>query len=135
MDLGIVTGQLPNNVSEMSLARYTIMRGGGFTTGALNFGAKVRWPSIDAEDMFHGHVGALDLCARAVLAAERMIEHGGHAQFVARRYQGWRGATGTRLLAGDLEGAAAHARQRKVDEPPASRRPEWLENRVNRFDG
>ena len=43
---------------------YTIQRGGGFTTGGLTFDAKVRRPSIDAQDMFHGHVGAMDLCAR-----------------------------------------------------------------------
>ena len=135
MQCGWDTDQFPNNLGEMALAMYTIQRGGGFTTGGLNFDAKVRRPSIDAADMFHGHVGAMDLCARALLAAEAMIDDGGHAQFIAQRYEGWRGATGGKLLAGDLAGAAAHALQRNVDEPPVSGRQEWLENWFNRFGG
>lgn len=135
MQCGWDTDQFPNNLGEMALAMYTIQRGGGFATGGLNFDAKVRRPSIDAQDMFHGHVGAMDLCARALLAAEAMINDGGHAQFIEQRYAGWRGATGEKLLAGDLAGAAAHALQRNVDEPPVSGRQEWLENWFNRFSG
>jgi xylose isomerase len=135
MQCGWDTDQFPNNLGEMALAMYTIQRGGGFTTGGLNFDAKVRRPSIDAADMFHGHVGAMDLCARALLAAEAMIDDGGHARFIEQRYAGWRGATGNTLLAGDLAGAAAHALQRNVDEPPVSGRQEWLENWFNRFGG
>jgi xylose isomerase len=135
MQCGWDTDQFPNNLGEMALAMYTIQRGGGFTTGGLNFDAKVRRPSIDAHDMFHGHVGAMDLCARALLAAEAMVNDGGHAQFIEQRYAGWRGATGNKLLAGDLAGAAAHALQRNLDEPPVSGRQEWLENWFNRFGG
>lgn len=35
----------------------------------INFDAKVRRQSIDPEDMFYGHVGAMDVCARALLVA------------------------------------------------------------------
>ncbi len=135
MQCGWDTDQFPNNLGEMALAMYTIMHGGGFTTGGMNFDAKVRRPSIDAEDMFHGHVGAMDLCARALLAAEQMLTDGGHAQFIEQRYQGWRGPVGNQLLAGDLDAAAAHALQRNVDELPVSGRQEWLENWFNRFNG
>ncbi len=135
MQSGWDTDQFPNNLGEMALAMYTILQGGGFTTGGMNFDAKVRRPSIDAADMFHGHVGAMDLCARALLVAEKMVQDGGHAQFISQRYEGWRGAVGRQLLAGDLGAAAAHALQRNVDEPPVSGRQEWLENWFNRFGG
>ena len=135
MQCGWDTDQFPNNLGEMALAMYTILQGGGFTTGGMNFDAKVRRPSIDAADMFHGHVGAMDLCARALLVAEKMVQDGGHAQFINQRYEGWRGAVGRQLLAGDLGAAAAHALQRNVDEPPVSGRQEWLENWFNRFGG
>ncbi len=135
MQCGWDTDQFPNNLGEMALAMYTILQGGGFTTGGMNFDAKVRRPSIDAADMFHGHVGAMDLCARALLVAEKMVQDGGHAQFISQRYEGWRGAVGRQLLAGDLGAAAAHALQRNVDEPPVSGRQEWLENWFNRFGG
>ncbi len=133
MQCGWDTDQFPNNLGEMALALYTILQGGGFTSGGLNFDAKVRRPSIDAQDMFHGHVGAMDLCARALLAAEQMILDGGHARFIQQRYGQWQGDTGRHLLAGDLAAAAAHALQRNLDEPPVSGRQEWLENWFNRF--
>ena len=135
MQCGWDTDQFPNNLGDMALAMYTILQGGGFTTGGMNFDAKVRRPSIDAADMFYGHVGAMDLCARALLAAEKMVQDGGHAQFISQRYEGWRGAVGRQLLAGDLGAAANHALQRNVDEPPVSGRQEWLENWFNRFGG
>jgi len=135
MQCGWDTDQFPNNLGEMSLAMYTIMAGGGFTTGGLNFDAKVRRPSIDAVDMFHGHVGAMDLCARALLAAEQMLLDGGHARFIRERYQGWQGAAAEALLAGSLDNAAGHALARNADEAPVSGRQEWLENWFNRFGG
>jgi xylose isomerase len=137
MQCGWDTDQFPNNLAEMALAMYTIQRGGGFTTGGLNFDAKVRRPSIDAVDMFHGHVGAMDLCARALLAAEQMIVDGGHARFLAERYAGWRGPVGERWLGpgSTLADAAAHALARNVDERPVSGQQERLENWFNRFGG
>ena len=137
MQCGWDTDQFPNNLAEMALAMYAIQRGGGFTTGGLNFDAKVRRPSIDALDMFHGHVGAMDLCARALLAAEQMIADGGHARFLADRYAGWRGPVGERWLAqgSTLEDAATHALERNVDERPVSGQQERLENWFNRFGG
>jgi xylose isomerase len=137
MQCGWDTDQFPNNLAEMALAMYAIQRGGGFTTGGLNFDAKVRRPSIDALDMFHGHVGAMDLCARALLAAEQMIADGGHARFLADRYAGWHGPVGERWLAqgSSLEDAATHALERNVDERPVSGQQERLENWFNRFGG
>ena len=137
MQCGWDTDQFPNNLAEMALAMYAIQRGGGFTTGGLNFDAKVRRPSIDALDMFHGHVGAMDLCARALLAAEQMITDGGHARFLADRYAGWRGPVGERWLGqgSTLADAAAHALARNVDERPVSGQQERLENWFNRFGG
>ena len=36
-------------------------RHGGFTTGGMNFDAKVRRQSVDPEDLFYGHIGAIDV--------------------------------------------------------------------------
>jgi xylose isomerase len=129
------TDQFPNNVPDMALAMYYILRGGGFTTGGLNFDAKVRRQSIDAADLFHGHVGAMDVAARALLAAERMITDGGLAKAVEDRYAGWRGPLGRDVLAGksSLEALSAHVLGKDTDPQPVSGRQEYLENLVNRF--
>src|SRR5699024_12550984 len=49
---------------------------GGFTTGGLNFDAKVRRQSTDKYDLFYGHIGAMDTMALALKIAARMIEDG-----------------------------------------------------------
>ncbi len=51
------------NIPEMSLAFLEILKAGGFTTGGLNFDAKIRRQSIDPDDILHAHVGSMDACA------------------------------------------------------------------------
>jgi xylose isomerase len=133
--LGWDTDQFPNNVPELAVALYHIVRGGGFTTGGFNFDAKVRRQSIDGVDLFHGHIGAMDVAARALLAAERMIQDGTLAKLVQDRYAGWRTAFGRDILDGksSLEALAAHVLGNDTDLEPVSGRQEYLENLVNRF--
>jgi xylose isomerase len=133
--LGWDTDQFPNNVPELAIALYHILRGGGFTTGGFMFDAKVRRQSIDPADLFHGHVGAMDVAARALLAAERMIQDGSLAKHVEQRYAGWRTPFGHKILDGkaSLEELSNHVLSKDADPEPASGRQEYLENLVNRF--
>jgi xylose isomerase len=133
--LGWDTDQFPNNVPDLAVAFYHLLRGGGFTTGGLNFDAKVRRQSIDAVDLFHGHIGAMDVAARALLAAERMIQDGGLAKVVQDRYAGWQTPFGRDILTGasSLEALSNHVLTRNTDTAPVSGRQEYLENLVNRF--
>ena len=49
------TDQFPNNVPEVALALYYVLKDGGFTTGGLNFDAKIRRQSLDPGfDIPHG---------------------------------------------------------------------------------
>jgi len=133
--LGWDTDQFPNNLAETSLALYYILKAGGLGSGGLNFDAKVRRQSLDPQDMFHGHVGAMDLCAQALLAAERLINDGGLDRELAGRYAGWRSESGQDVLAGrvSLHDLAEAALVKNVDTAPVSGRQEYLENLVNRF--
>ena len=114
---------------------YYIMQGGGLTTGGLNFDAKVRRQSIDPVDLFHGHIGGMDIGARALLAAERMIKDGRLAQELKDRYAGWQTSFGQDVLAGKTSLAALSQRvlAANKDVSPVSGRQEYLENLVNRF--
>ena len=135
MQCGWDTDQFPNNIPETALALYLILQGGGFTTGGLNFDAKVRRQSIDAEDMFHGHIGGMDVSARALLIAEQMITDGQLARHVEARYAGWNTSFGQDLMAGrlGLDQVAARALERNQDTRPVSGRQELLENLLNRY--
>jgi len=133
--LGWDTDQFPNNVPDLAVALYHILQSGGFTTGGFNFDAKVRRQSIDAADLFYGHIGAMDVAARALLAAERMITDGSLSRAVQERYAGWRTPFGRDLLAGNssLETLSAHVLAKDTEPEPVSGRQEYLENLVNRF--
>jgi xylose isomerase len=127
------TDQFPNDLRELTVALYYIMRGGGFSTGGINFDAKVRRQSIDAADLFHGHVGAVDLVARALLCAESLIKTGLLETFVESRYQGWSAGLGNKILRGELTLAqiSDHALTENLDPEPRSGRQELLENHVS----
>ena len=128
------TDQFPNSPDETALALYTILRGGGLTTGGFNFDAKLRRQSIAADDLLHAHVGGIDAVARGLLRAARMIERGDLARLVAERYAGWDGALGRDILDGRLSFADLERRvlERGVEPQPRSGQQERLENLVNR---
>ncbi|WP_235537987.1 xylose isomerase, partial [Pelomonas sp. Root1217] len=98
--LGWDTDQFPNNVPETAIALYHVIQAGGLGSGGLNFDAKVRRQSIDAEDLFHGHIGGMDVCAQALLIAEKMINDGRLKAAVDSRYAGWDAAAGQDILNG-----------------------------------
>jgi len=129
------TDQFPNNVPEMALAYYAILKGGGFTNGGTNFDAKLRRQSLDPEDLLYAHIGGMDTCARALKAAVRMVEDGVLTSFVDERYAGWNGAEAKKMLDGGFSLAEIEEWVRKADinPQPRSGRQEYLENVVNRY--
>ena len=133
--LGWDTDQFPNSVAEMAQVFYYVFKDGGMGTGGLNFDAKVRRQSLDAADLFHGHIGGMDVCARALLIAEKMINDGHLAQAVDKRYTGWQQPWGQDILAGkvSLQSLSDHVLSRDRDALPVSGRQEYLENLVNRY--
>ncbi|UFK39575.1 xylose isomerase [Pectobacterium parvum] len=132
--LGWDTDQFPNSVEENALIMYEILKAGGFTTGGLNFDAKVRRQSTDRYDLFHAHIGAMDTMALALKAAARMIEDDKLNQLVARRYAGWNGELGQQILQGkaSLESLTRYAESHQLAPQHQSGQQELLENLVNR---
>ncbi len=129
------TDQFPNNMLDVALPYYHILQGGGFTTGGTNFDSKIRRQSLDPLDLLYGHIGGMDTCARALLAAAAMVEDGTLAKIVENRYTGWGGAEGKAILKGkrSLEDLAAYVEKKGLDPQPVSGQQEYLENLVNRF--
>lgn len=127
------TDQFPNNVPDLVPVLYHILQGGGFRSGGFNFDAKIRRQSVDAEDLFHAHIGGVDALARALLAAASMIEDGSFAAFTEQRYAGWQSGFAAKALAGDmtLEQVADHAVENNLQPKPKSGRQEFLENLIN----
>jgi xylose isomerase len=115
------------------VAIYEILRGGGLTTGGFNFDAKLRRGSVARTDLFHGHIGAIDTLAQALLVAAGMVENGTLERLREERYAGWAGKLGTSILSGgvSLEELERRVAAGEMDPKPVSGRQELLENVVN----
>jgi len=129
------TDQFPNDIREITTAMYYILKNGGFQNGGNNFDAKVRRQSIDAADLFHGHIGGVDILARSLLNAAAMIEGGELEALVTDRYAGWTSDAGKALLSAssNLEAISDAAVAAKIDPLPRSGRQEYVENIVSRY--
>jgi len=133
--LGWDTDQFPNDLGEMALVLRHILAAGGFKTGGFNFDAKVRRQSIDLGDLFHAHIGGMDILARALLVADRMVEDGKLQAAIDARYKGWTAGLGKDILDRKLSLAelSDRALAQKLDPKPRSGQQELLENLVNRY--
>jgi xylose isomerase len=129
------TDQFPNDIREITTAMYYILKSGGFQNGGNNFDAKVRRQSIDAADLFHGHIGGVDILARSLLNAAAMIEGGELDALITDRYSGWNSDAGKALLSANsnLEVISDAAVAAKIDPQPRSGRQEYVENIVSRY--
>jgi xylose isomerase len=127
------TDQFPNSIEEMSLIMYRLLKSGGFTTGGFNFDSKVRRQSINLEDMFYGHVGGVDVLAKSLVIAEKMIKNNSIENLLNCRYEGWKNELGLRIMDGtyDLEKLAHHAESSNLSPKVVSGKQEQLENIVN----
>jgi len=132
--LGWDTDQFPTNIYDTTLAMYEVLKAGGFTTGGLNFDAKVRRGSFEWVDLFHAHIAGMDTFAKGLKAAYSMIEDGKLGKFVEDRYTSYTAGIGKDIVEGkvgfkELE-AYALENDRIVN---ASGRQEVLETILNRY--
>ena len=128
------TDQFPNNVPEIALAYYEVLRAGGFTTGGTNFDAKLRRQSLDPADLILAHVDAMDTCARGLKAAAALLESGELEAARKARYAGWAAPAAQQMLsAGTLESITAEVLAKGINPQPLSGRQERLENLWNRY--
>jgi xylose isomerase len=128
--LGWDTDQFPNDIAEAAHIMLLIFKAGGLGTGGFNFDAKLRRPSIDAEDLFHAHIGGMDTIARGLLIAERIIADGKLDELLEARYAGWGTSLGRDILdrKESLTGLRERVRREHLEPVPRSGRQEYLEN-------
>lgn len=128
------TDQFPNDVNELTEAMLIILQAGGFAGGGINFDAKIRRNSTDADDLFHAHIGGMDTFARGLLAAEAILEKSDYKAFRKKRYSSYDSGKGAEFEAGKLSLEDLRAYAVANGEPAIqSGKQEYLENIVNRF--
>ena len=129
------TDQFPNDYKECAQAMLIVLKAGGFSTGGLNFDAKVRRDSYDVEDMFHGHICGVDAWARGLRIAERIQKDGKIDAFIAKRYASYDHGIGKDIEAGKatFESLQQYIVAKGEAEANASARQEYLENLFNAY--
>jgi len=128
------TDQFPNNVLELTEAMLVILEAGGFGGGGINFDAKIRRNSTDAEDLFYAHIGGMDAFARALIAANDILEKSEYRALRNNRYASFDNGTGKAFENGQLSLQDLRSFAIENGEPEVrSGRQEYFENIVNRY--
>ncbi|MDX9847337.1 MAG: xylose isomerase [Tenuifilaceae bacterium] len=96
------TDQFPINLYELIEAMLVIIETGGFTTGGVNFDAKVRRNSTDMEDLFIAHIAGMDVFARAFELAYDILEKSPYRKMRAERYSSFDSGNGKAFEEGKL---------------------------------
>ena len=133
--LGWDTDQFPTNVYLTTQCMYCILNMGGFTTGGVNFDAKVRRESFEPVDLFHAHIGGMDAFARGLKMAAKIRADGVLKDFVQKRYASWDTGVGQRIEKGEVgfEELESYMLQKGNPERNTSGRQEMLEGILNRY--
>ncbi len=133
--LGWDTDQFATDIYLTTKTMGIILKYGGFTSGGVNFDAKVRRESFEPIDLFHAHIGGMDAFARGLRIAAAIRAEGVFDDFLKQRYCSWDTGLGADIEAGkhDLVSLSALMLEKGTAAPNQSGRQEMLENIFNRF--
>jgi xylose isomerase len=133
--LGWDTDQFPTDIYLATQCMVTILKHGGFTTGGVNFDAKVRRESFEPIDLFYAHVGGLDAFARGLKIAAAIRADGQLERLLKDRYASWSGGLGAEIEAGKHTFATLEKimLQKGDAMPNKSGRQEMIENLINTY--
>jgi xylose isomerase len=126
------TDQFPNNIYELTEALIIILEAGGFKGGGINFDAKLRRNSTDLIDLFYAHIGGMDIFARALMAAEKVLNESEYRILREKRYESFDRGEGKDFEKGRLSLEKLSEIGYRMDKPSlVSGRQELFENIIN----
>ncbi|KAF0139000.1 MAG: xylose isomerase [Stygiobacter sp.] len=96
------TDQFPINIYELVETMLIIAEAGGFGKGGVNFDAKVRRNSTDPEDLFIAHIAGIDVFARSLIIAEKILTQSDYTKMRANRYASFDNGDGAAFERGKL---------------------------------
>ena len=110
------------------------LRAGDLKGGGVNFDAKLRRNSTDMVDLFYAHIGGMDMFARALIAADRILRDSPFEELRTERYSSFDSGSGRRFERGSLSLQDLHRLASKNGEPDqTSGRQELLETIINQY--
>ena len=135
MLLGWDTDQFPTDIYLTTACMLAILKYGGFTTGGVNFDAKVRRESFEPVDLFYAHIGGMDAFARGLKIAAAIRADGRLEGLLRDRYASWNSGLGAEIEAGKHNFASLEKLMLYQGDaaPNHSGRQELFENLINTY--
>lgn len=128
------TDQFVINLYESIEAMLVILQSGGFTTGGINFDAKTRRNSTDLEDIFIAHIAAMDVFARALIIADKILKDSDYLVRRKERYSSFDYGIGLSFEQGKLSLSDLRKHALENGEPKQiSGKQELFEQLINRY--
>jgi xylose isomerase len=128
------TDEFPTNIYETTEAMMVILQSGGFSTGGINFDAKVRRNSTDNEDLFIAHISGMDTFARALIIADKILKDSDYLKMRKKRYESFDKGAGKDFEKGKLTLAKLRDIAADLGEPETkSGKQELYEQLINMY--
>ncbi len=128
------TDEFPTNIYEITEAMMVILQSGGFTTGGINFDAKIRRNSTDAEDIFIAHISGMDTFARALVIADKILKDSDYLKMRKKRYESFDKGAGKDFEKGKLSLPKLRDLAAEIGEPDViSGKQELYEQLINMY--
>jgi xylose isomerase len=128
------TDEFPTNIYEITEAMMVILQAGGFSTGGINFDAKVRRNSTDFEDLFIAHISGMDTFARALVIADKILKDSDYLKMRKKRYESFDKGAGKDFEKGKLTLAKLRDIASDLGEPEIrSGKQELYEQLINMY--
>jgi len=128
------TDEFPTNIYEITEAMMVILQAGGFTTGGINFDAKIRRNSTDIEDIFIAHISGMDTFAKSLLIADKVLKESDYLKFRKTRYESFDQGAGKDFEDGKVTLEELRNVASELGEPEIkSGKQELLEQLINMF--
>jgi xylose isomerase len=111
-----------------------ILQAGGFSTGGINFDAKIRRNSTDNEDIFIAHISGMDTFARALVIAEKILKESNYLMLRKKRYESFDIGPGNDFESGKLNLETLRDIAHEAGEPETrSGKQELFEQIINMY--
>jgi len=128
------TDEFPTNIYEVTEAMMVILQAGGFSTGGINFDAKIRRNSTDIEDIFIAHVSGMDTFARALVIADKILKDSDYLKLRKKRYESFDKGAGKDFEKGKLNLSKLRDIAAELGEPEKrSGKQELYEQLINMY--
>jgi xylose isomerase len=128
------TDEFPTNIYEITEAMMVILQAGGFTTGGINFDARIRRNSTDLEDIFIAHISGMDTFARSLVIADKILKESDYLQMRKKRYESFDKGEGKDFEEGKLTLEKLRNIASKTGEPQTiSGKQELYEQLINMY--